>query len=315
MSRKSEIKKFLKESGLFLLDILYNALIIIALVIIIRNFLISPFRVIGSSMADTLQSNEFILIDKLSYRLSEPKRGDPIVFKPPITNKYGDKFDESITTDEYGRGVLSLEGLKTQKNVIYCQNEFVAKLWFCQDELKEGDMLFYLPADGSQPGDWNNATERKVAADEARHKELVIKGDPGKTYWLRIYDTSGPEYFVKRIIGIPGDTVKIENGRVYIKKSGGADFEEVKEDYLNAENKFHTYLNQNDFGSEFKVPEEHYFVLGDNRNHSNDSRSWFAPVTNEPTPFVPLKNISGKVLVVLWPADAIRIIKSPASDN
>ncbi|MFH0820499.1 MAG: signal peptidase I, partial [Candidatus Peregrinibacteria bacterium] len=90
-------RRLFHEAALFLLDILYNAIIIILLVVLIRSFLISPFRVIGSSMADTLASNEFILIDRLSYRLGVPQRGDAIVFRPPITNKYGPKFEETIT--------------------------------------------------------------------------------------------------------------------------------------------------------------------------------------------------------------------------
>ena len=61
-SAKGDRKEPLKEIGLFFADILYNAVIIIVLVVLIRSFLISPFRVIGSSMADTLHNNEFILI-------------------------------------------------------------------------------------------------------------------------------------------------------------------------------------------------------------------------------------------------------------
>ena len=79
-------KELLKEIGLFVADILYNAVVIIILVVLIRSFLISPFRVMGASMEDTLYSNEFILIDRLSYRLGIPERGDAVVFRPPITN-------------------------------------------------------------------------------------------------------------------------------------------------------------------------------------------------------------------------------------
>ena len=96
--RKSDRREPLKEIGLFLSDILYNAVIIIVLVVLIRSFLISPFRIIGSSMADTLQNNEFILIDKLNYHLGKPDRGDPIVFLPPITNKYP-PISDSIVMD------------------------------------------------------------------------------------------------------------------------------------------------------------------------------------------------------------------------
>src|SRR3989338_1314182 len=87
---------FWKEAALFLLDILYNAAIIIVLVVVIRPFIISPFRVVGSSMADTLHSKEFIIVNKFTYALGEPKRQDIIVFRPPISNKYSPKFEEEI---------------------------------------------------------------------------------------------------------------------------------------------------------------------------------------------------------------------------
>lgn len=304
-------RRLLKEIGLFVLDVLYNAVVIIVLVVFIRTFLISPFRVIGSSMADTLKSNEFILIDKLSYRLDAPQRGDAIVFRPPITNKYSYKFEEPVQTDETGAAVLGLKPLRTLDQAIYCQNRAMAFFWFCQDSVNAQDSVFILPADGAANPDgiaWKNARETRVSAEEVERGLLTIQGEPRRRYLVRIYDAMGPEYFVKRIIGIPGDTVKIENGRVYIKPVGADSFEAIDESYLNEENRNHTYFNQSMPTNEFAVPDNHYFVLGDNRNHSNDSRSWFAPITQEPTPFVPQENISGKILVVLWPALDMRLI-------
>jgi signal peptidase I len=310
-----EARRILKELGLFLVDILYNAVIIIILVILIRTFLISPFRVVGSSMADSLHSNEFILIDKLSYRLSEPNRGDPVVFKPPITSKYPQKFEEAVTTDENGKGVLDLSDLKTVKNVIYCQNRFVKSLWFCKDRVRAGDLVYFRPIKSTLDSDpeitWKNAQKKEVSEEEIRNKELIINGEPNQSYSIRIYSATGPEYFVKRIIGIPGDMVKIENGLVYVKYAGSDDFIEIHEDYLNQENKNSTYFSQNPGNNTFEVPEGSYFLLGDNRNHSNDSRSWFSPIDQEPVPYVPAKDISGKVLVVLWPLADIRFIPAP----
>jgi len=306
------LKRILKEVGLFAADILYNAVIIIILVILIRTYLISPFRVVGSSMSDTLHSNEFILIDKLSYRLDEPERGDPVVFKPPITNKYPQKFEEVIVTDESGQGTLDFEGLVTNKSVIYCQNKLTKSFWFCKDKVKEGDLVFYrlISSDTASRLDitWQTYEKENIASKEIENQKFIISGEPNKSYLVRIYSESGPEFFVKRIIGIPGDEIKINNGRVYLKTPQSSDFIEIDEKYLNDENRNNTYFSQKMENNTIKVPEGYYFLLGDNRTHSNDSRSWFSPIDQEYSPFVSKENLSGKVLVVLWPLSGIRFI-------
>ena len=306
------LKRILKEVGLFAADILYNAVIIIILVILIRTYLISPFRVVGSSMSDTLHSNEFILIDKLSYRLDEPERGDPVVFKPPITNKYPQKFEEVVATDESGQGTLDFEGLITNKGVIYCQNKLTKSFWFCKDKVKEGDLVFYrlISSDTASRLDitWQTYEKENIASKEIENQKFIISGEPNKSYLVRIYSESGPEFFVKRIIGIPGDEIKINNGRVYLKTPQSSDFIEIDEKYLNDENRNNTYFSQKMENNTIKVPEGYYFLLGDNRNHSNDSRSWFSPIDQEYSPFVPKESLNGKVLVVLWPLSGIRFI-------
>lgn len=68
--------------------------------------------------------------------------------------------------------------------------------------------------------------------------------------------------FVKRVIGTPGDTVEIIDGVVYVNG------EVIDEPYLNEEMRRESY-------GPYVVPENSYFVLGDNRNHSSDAREWF----------------------------------------
>jgi len=310
----------LKEIGLFLADILYNAVIIIILVVLIRSFLISPFRVIGSSMANTLLNNEFILIDKLNYHLGEPKRGDPIVFLPPITNKYPPKFEEEVHTNANGAGFLSISDLKTGKKVFYCKNPWIQKIWFCQDKVKENDLVYFRPIsdrEGKNTIDisWKRSQKQIVTEEDVKQKSITIQGVSNQTYLIRIYNSTGPEYFVKRVVGIPGDTLRIENGRIYIKLKEGDEYVEMEEIYLNNENQFNTYFKTTPKMSEFEVPEGYYFVLGDNRGHSNDSRHWFSPIDELYSPYVREENISGKVLIVLWPPDNLRFISSGVLEN
>lgn len=90
------------------------------------------------------------------------------------------------------------------------------------------------------------------------------------------------EKYIKRIIGLPGETVTIEDATVYI------DGEVLEEDYLPEE-----WVVMND-DLEYQVPEGCYFVMGDNRNNSEDARYW----TNT---YVKGEDIIGKALFIYWP--------------
>ena len=89
--------------------------------------------------------------------------------------------------------------------------------------------------------------------------------------------------YIKRVIGLPGDHVKIENGKVYING------EELKEDYLKPE--VNTYPETGAY-FDIVVPEGYIYVLGDNRAHSTDSRRLGC---------IPIDKIESKVLIRFWP--------------
>lgn len=102
--------------------------------------------------------------------------------------------------------------------------------------------------------------------------------------------------FIKRIMGVPGDTVSIQGGSVYVN---GQKVDESE--YLS--NSVYTtggaFLQE---GEEVTVPDEMYFVMGDNRPYSSDSREWGFLKKNE---------IIGKSFFVYWPVQDFRIIKNP----
>ncbi|MDL2323912.1 signal peptidase I [Ruminococcaceae bacterium OttesenSCG-928-A16] len=72
--------------------------------------------------------------------------------------------------------------------------------------------------------------------------------------------------FVKRVVGLPGETVELREGKVYINGSSVA----LDEPYLKEPPRTSTM----EASGTYVVPEGHYFVMGDNRNNSNDSRYW-----------------------------------------
>jgi signal peptidase I len=96
---------------------------------------------------------------------------------------------------------------------------------------------------------------------------------------------SEDDEFIKRIVALPGETVKVENGRVYINGIL------LKESYLDEK----LYTTSSSFlheGEEYIIPQGQWIVMGDNRPHSSDSRSW-GPITK--------KEITGKAWLVYWP--------------
>lgn len=308
---RAKVIHFLKEALLFLGDILSNAIVIIILVIIIRSFVVSPFRVIGSSMADTLHSKEFIIVNKIGYLLSEPKREDIVVFLPPVTNKYDPKFEPSASTDDLGKLTLDISTLRKPKDIFYCKVPLISRLWFCQERVRAKDWIYYQKIDPANP--YNLVLSRKTTVKEEEVDEQAIHftGDPKTSYKISIFNVAGPEYFIKRIIGVPGDTIKIDGGKVFLKEKTQDDFKELEEDYLNPENRDRTYIFGEDSARTniFTVPEGAYFAMGDNRNYSNDARSWVFPIDRQPNSFVHQDQISGKAMVVLWPPQALRRIK------
>lgn len=79
MSNNNPIKVLLLE----LFDLLSYVVFVGGIVFFVRFFLINPFNVVGSSMYPTIHDKDFILVDKISHRLSDYQRGDIIVFVAP----------------------------------------------------------------------------------------------------------------------------------------------------------------------------------------------------------------------------------------
>ena len=112
----------------------------------------------------------------------------------------------------------------------------------------------------------------------------VSRGDM-VVFWYPLDTTKS---YIKRIIGVPGDIIKIDAGQVYVNG------QTLVENYVPDE-----YRDRVSWGPE-RVPFDKYFVLGDHRSSSNDSRAWG---------FVDRKYIYGKAVFVYWPLDKLGRLK------
>lgn len=181
---------FKRIVGIFF-DAIESIVVALSIFVVIYLFLVQPHKVIGASMDTTFHDGEYILTDKISYRLHTPERGDVIVFKAP----------------------------------------------------------------------------------------------------------RNPDFdYIKRIIAVPGDTVSIKDGYVYVNQ------QQLSENYIKSE----TVLLPGQFlkeSQELKLSDDEYFVLGDNRSHSSDSRQWGTVLR---------KDIIGKAFFRYWPPSQFGLIKKPA---
>ncbi len=108
----------------------------------------------------------------------------------------------------------------------------------------------------------------------------IERGDT-VVFWFPEDETKS---YIKRVIGLPGDRIRIESGQVYVNDQA------LAEDYV--EEDFRDQMSWPPSRQDKLVPPDKYFVLGDHRSSSSDSRTWG---------FVPRANIYGKAVFAYWP--------------
>lgn len=157
---------------------------------------------------------------------------------------------------------------------------------------------FYIPSQSMEPtlevGDRVLVNKVVLRFREPHRGEVIVFENPQaiepdrnplSAFWNWVTEglgfASNPEKdFIKRVIGLPGETIEVNRGKVLINGKP------IDEPYLN------TQEDLSDFGP-FKVPEDQFFMMGDNRANSQDSRSTLGPI--------PKGKIVGKAFIVLWP--------------
>ena len=113
--------------------------------------------------------------------------------------------------------------------------------------------------------------------------------DRGDVIVFRFPPDPDREPYIKRIIGLPNDIVRVSQGKVYVNNNP------LQEGYIKAAPTYE---------GEWRIPEGSLFVLGDNRNNSSDSHTWGT---------VPMEYVIGKALFVYWPLEEWGAIKHDAT--
>lgn len=122
----------------------------------------------------------------------------------------------------------------------------------------------------------------RLFARRVYNLEKLSRGD-----LIIFYYSPKDQLYIKRLIGLSGDEVVIKNGEVTVNG------EVLTEDYVKYDR---------DFNGEFKVPSGQYFLLGDNRDNSSDSRFWDYP-------YIDSNDIKGKAFFKVYPFDEIGVIE------
>lgn len=176
---------------------------------------------------------------------------------------------------------------------------------------------FYIPsgsmeptligAESHPPGDRVLVCKFLYYVNPPRRGDIIVFRAPSNALSSGIGDGMRrvPQDFIKRLIGLPGDRIQIQAGvGVYVNG------ELLTEPYIRGDRQVVTYNfpgpegeHEDKFappGGEFEVGEHELFVLGDNRNSSNDSHMWGT---------LPVNNVVGKAMAIFWPPNRVCIVE------
>jgi signal peptidase I len=225
----------------------------------------------------------------------------------------GDWFDDAQTTDERPR-----EDRSTSQRSFFAELPVLVLVAFLLALLLKTFLVqaFYIPSSSMEPtlliGDRVLVNKVVYELRDPRRGEVVVftqdRGAPNVPpdpnpvrRFLRSLAAGlglaqpGEKDFIKRVIGLPGDEIEVRDGVVHINGTPLPEAPVAEGGYLSAR-------DLTPFGP-FQVPEGHYFMMGDNRPNSADSRSILGPI--------PRDQIIGRAFVVIWPLARVKTLPAP----
>lgn len=275
-----------------------SVLVAVVLVfMVIRPFIVQAFFIPSQSMEPTLLGHDSpspvhdrILVNKFIYRFHEPRRGDVIVFKaPPVATTDlkilldKQQYPVEISEGEYKQTCNLVIGKVTSAKVDNGEVEVTIDKYPAR-EFQPVDIVCLL-----KPGSGGKVYQIEKKTGNGTLYTLKLTGLGNAT---SADDLVGSEVrvaerdYIKRLIGVPGDTLQVKNGKLY----------------RNGKMQNETYLNEPFADYDMKpvtIPKGKVFAMGDNRNNSNDGHVW-GPLDRD--------RILGKAMVKFFPITRIGLV-------
>jgi signal peptidase I len=169
----------IKELGLFFWDLIKIVVIALAIIIPFRTFIAEPFVVSGSSMVANFHNKDYLIVDRISYRLKSPQRGDVIVFKyPKDTSQYFIKRIIGLPGEKVG--------ISQGKVVIYNERNPEGKVLSESYILKGVETLGQPGPVLLGSGEYFVMGDNRTASSDSREWGILPKGDIVGKVWLRV---------------------------------------------------------------------------------------------------------------------------------
>ncbi|MCL5103984.1 MAG: signal peptidase I [Armatimonadetes bacterium] len=264
--------KFKTPTAKSLAEIAESLGVAMALVfLLIRPFLVQAFFIPSASMHPTLLEHDHILVNKLIYRLREPKLGDVVVFKAPLGATPGKTKEQ-----DFIKRVVAVPGDTVRITPGYVLVDGVQ-----YDHRVLGNHLSSFSSS-------NEDHAVKLFKDEVRVDGQVV---------------TKPE--VASALGRPNGKVKIVPGVVYLNGKALKEHyiaEDPDQPYPMSNTPMEWIVTRKDSGERaqyVKIPKDKLLVMGDNRNDSNDARFWGLLERNR---------LLGKAMFIFWPVTRVRLI-------